>query len=107
VVIKQYPHILKVKRLSESVQDGSANWVSGPALPDIEYKCRLEPRSNSSVLALADGTTVNVQALVYMPNTVQIISPGTSVEIYDGDLQIAKGSVLQFNRGQLNARLWL
>lgn len=92
-----------------TVQDGNGDWVPGE--PEIiEKECRAEASGGNGYINGPTGTKINYGWKVYMPLPADRIQPGTEIEIQDptnADETILKDKVLQFNRGQLNATVWL
>jgi hypothetical protein len=103
-MVMQYPHILTGAFIAQdATRDALGNWVQTGTPTGIMQMCRVERANGFQAIATPDGTNTVFSFVVYMPATAVEIPAGTTVEIAG----IAKGKVLQFLRGQLNARLWL
>jgi hypothetical protein len=105
-MILQYPHILTGSYVAQdATRDATGNWVQTGDATEIMQVCRAERSNGYQAITTnaEDGTNTKFSFVVYMPATAVEIPAGTTVEIAG----IAKGKVLQFLRGQLNARLWL
>jgi hypothetical protein len=107
--MKQYPHKMILTVETGTVQDANGDWV--PGTPEIiEQECRAEPSGGNGYISTPGGTKINYGWIVYMPLPAAKIQPGTIIEVQDpnnADETILKDKVLQFNRSQQNARLWL
>lgn len=103
----QYPHTLQIKTVPQSTKDAKGNYIPGGSPVTTEVKCRVETRGSAGTIITADSKTVLFRCIIYMPYSVPDIQAETTVTVMDGNKQILKGTVLQFARGQLNARIWL
>jgi hypothetical protein len=73
----------------------------------LEYKARIEFGTNSRVMNF-NAQEVLVKAIVYMPLPVSDIANNWAVKVFDADQNVLyNGTVKQFSRGQLNARIWV
>lgn len=109
--MKQYPHYLFVHQVSESYKDDDGNWTEPGESFVLHSMCREEPNGKGNTVNVADGNVVVFASNVFLPKGVESIAVGTNVIICDSndvtDRSRIKGSVLRFNVGQLNAKLWL
>lgn len=108
-MFQQYPHIMVVATvMATTTRDSSGNW-----LPDVAeeepgiIKCRYSTKDGSGYVQSESGTQIGYDAIVYMPLPVNSIPLGASVVITEDGLEIAKGTVKHFHKGQLNARIWI
>ncbi|RPE05552.1 hypothetical protein EGT74_24525 [Chitinophaga lutea] len=106
MVIIQYPHKLMANIVTGSIQDTNGNPVPG-ATETIELTCRAEPNGSGRMIQLANGQNIVYNWIVYMPKGAAVLADGAKVSITQDGRQIAKGQVLRFSKGQLDARLWL
>jgi len=108
-MVKQYPHTIKLYPVKgDSMQDNNGNWITPEDGGEPEsYPCRMEPRSTAGFVTGVDGTQLTYSSIVYMPLSVPDIQVMTRVSIFKGELLVGVGTVKQFSRGQLNARVWL
>ena len=104
-MFRQYPHSITITTLSGSTLDSSGNWTVGTA-QTVTRECRAEVNSKNGLIVAADGTQIRYDWVVYMPKS-DVVTPGSQVEIKDGDRVLCKSIVKQFSQGQLNQRLWL
>lgn len=107
-MINQYPHTAKFTITGSATQDPTTgNWIPGSTIT-FEKKCRAEPAGGNGIIKTSDGANVNFNWVVYFPLPVEKIAEGTVVEVTDEEGEIKlNDKVLRFNRGQLNARIWL
>lgn len=105
-MVKQYPHRLVITTKTGSTQDGNGNWLPGTDTT-IEKGCRAEPNGRNATVNSADGTAIVYDFNVYLPLPIDNIAVGAIAQVYNGDTLLCKSTVKRFNKGQLNARLWL
>jgi hypothetical protein len=109
-MVKQYPHKMILTIIpGGQVQDENGDF--GPASPvTVEKECRADASGGNGYVSGPGGTRINYSYVVYMPLPVDTIETGTLVEVQDpanNNETILRDKVLQFYRGQLNARVWL
>ncbi len=106
-MVVQYPHILKLTALAVSTQDGDGNFSPGGET-ETEYSCRYEPETGSVMIQSLGGTQIAVTGTVYLPLPgINIVAPGTRVQILDGAKVLSNETVKRHSVGQLNQRVWL
>lgn len=104
-MVKQYPHTVIVRTLAaDSVQDANGNWQDA-APAETTSDCRFETNSKNLFIKAQDGTQIVYDGIVY--GQFGPAEPGAEVEVKDGDVTIAKGSVKQYSKGTFNNRIWL
>jgi hypothetical protein len=109
-MVKQYPHFLFVKIVNASVQDG--NWSESSESFGLHSVCREETNGKGSMINGADGKALVFSSNVYLPRGTVRIPEGTEVLITETNdsengVKRIQGSVLKFESGQLNARIWI
>lgn len=103
-MVKQYPHTITAKIVTESHQNENGDWVPGVE-QDRVIKGRAEV--GGRMVQLTDGNQFVYSWVVYMPKGTTPVPPGTAITVtWDGET-LATGNVLLFSQGQLNSRLWL
>lgn len=110
-MIKQYPHFLFVKAVTESTQDGSGNWSSATESWVLHSFCREQSNGKGNVVNGQDGKAIVFASLIHLPSTAVRLKEGTEVLVSEssnpeGIIRIEK-QVLKFDLGQLHNRLWL
>lgn len=105
-MVKRFPHTLVVTVSANSTQDEEGHWTEG-APSTKQFVCRWEANSGGQVIKASDGSQIVFEGTVYLKALDKVIVTGAQVEIKNGSLLIAKGSVKNCAPGQLNARLWL
>jgi hypothetical protein len=105
-MVRRFPHTLILSTVADSTQDASGNWVAGSSSTK-QVPCRYEPNSSSDVIKAQDGQQIVYDGIVYADIMVDTIALGTNLEIKNGAEAIAKGTVKQFHKGQLNTTVWL
>src|SRR5690348_9137036 len=106
-MVTQYPHTITITSVSGNDKDISGNWQKGSA-STFQYSGRFETNSGSNFLTAADGRQVQYSGIIYSSYATPNINIGASVEVVDeSGGPKAKGKVIQFSRGQLNARVWI
>ncbi len=103
----QYPHLIVLTTVSDTVQDAQGNWTAGTVETLEALRCRFEANSKGAMIPSADGTKVDFDGTVYMPLPVLDILPGTKAVVYNNAKVLSNNKIIRFSKGQLNARLWL
>jgi hypothetical protein len=101
-----YPHTVTIRSVGDSTQDGDGNFEPGSD-SSFGFKGRFETNSKSNILTAADGKQIVYSGIVYGKYSTPNIAIGADIEVANDNGPIAKGKVLQFSRGQLNARIWI
>lgn len=105
-MVTQYPHDLTATVMAPATRDDAGNYVPG-ATTILTGKCRVEPNGSGRYIVAADGTQVFFSWMVYMPKNATDIPVGAQVVVTDNGNAKASGTVKQYSKGQLNARVWL
>ncbi len=105
-MVKQYPHKLKASYVNGSLQDTDGNWLTGPDTI-VERPCRAEPNSRNALVTAADGKQIVYEYVLYMQLPMETIPLATELKVYNGEELLCTNTVKRFERGQLNARIWL
>lgn len=108
-MINKRPHILKYSSSTgvNSVKDANGHFTPGASGSEIQVKCRAEANGSGRVIPGQDNISVVYSWVVYFDVDTEKIEYGKPVQIFKDDELIASGSVKMFERGQMNARLWL
>lgn len=110
-MIKQYPHFLFVKQVTESTQDGSGNWSTANESWVLHSFCREQSNGKGNVVNGQDGKAIVFASLIHLPNTAVRLKEETEVLVSESSdisgVTRIKGQVLKFDVGQLHNRLWL
>jgi hypothetical protein len=105
-MVKQYPHTVTIKTMTDATQDANGNMV--PGVPtDLVMTGRYEPANGNGTVEATDGTRINYTGIVYLPLPASSLKPGSPVEVKNGATVLCIGKILRFSLGQLNARIWL
>lgn len=105
-MVTQYPHTLTVTTKVEAARDVNGNWVPGSET-STDYSCRAEPASGNASIPGDDGNRIYYDWTVYLPLPVPDMMNGAVVTVKDGIKVLSNNKIKRFNRGQLNARIWL
>ena len=110
--MKQYPHFLYVKTVTDSERDSmTGNWSDSTESWVLHSICREEPNGKGTVIKSIDGNSIQIASTVYMPKGVEPVAANSEVMVTetesDDGVQRVSGKVLRFNAGQLNCRLWV
>lgn len=109
--MKQYPHFLFIKKVSESVQDASGNWTNESESWSFHSICREQSNGKGATVNSQDAKTIVFSSLVHLPFKSPLINEGTEIFISGKNTTAGvsriKGQVLKFDTGQLHNRLWL
>lgn len=110
-MVKQYPHYLFVRIVSESVQDSDGNWTSSNESWNLHSECREETNGKGNIINGTDGKAIVFSSVIYLPKSTPKIIEGSevmigSIDSNENDVRI-KGTVLKFSEGQLSCRLWV
>lgn len=108
--MKQYPHFLFVKQVTESTQDGSGNWSNASESWVLHSVCREQTNGKGNVVNGQDGKAIIFNSLIHLPLASGLISEGSEVLV--SNTENVSGSriqkqVLKYDVGQLHDRLWL
>lgn len=111
-MIKQYPHFLFVLHQADSVQDeDTGEWIAVAPAWQFHSVCREEPNGKGSVVNGTDGKAIVFASTVFMPISAARIKESTEVLVSESNdvagISRIKGTVLKFDQGQLNRRLWV
>lgn len=108
--MKQYPHFMFVKKVSESVQDADGNWTSQTAFWEFISICREQTNGKGSVINSQDGKAITFNSVVHLPLSDKILKEGTEILVSNtnntNEVRIQK-QLLKFDKGQLHNRVWL
>jgi len=109
--MKQYPHFLFVKQVSESVQDANGNWSKPTENWVFHAICREQTNGKGSLVSGQDGKAIVFSSVVHLPLNTQRVIEGSEVLVselndYNGPVRIQK-QVLKYDLGQLHSRLWV
>lgn len=109
--MKQYPHFLFVKVVTESVEDDDGNWSASSENWAIHSICREQSNGKGNVVNGQDGKAIVFSALVHLPLGTNRLAEGTEVLVSEKSLSSGivriKGQILKFDAGQLHNRLWV
>lgn len=108
--MKQYPHSLYVKQVSESTQDRYGNWSPATESWVFHSVCREQPSGRENVINGQDGKAIVFSSVIHMPTSANKIKTNTEVLVTENDDQGAvriQGQALKFDVGQLHNRLWV
>lgn len=110
-MVRQYPHTLYGESLSaNSTRDGDGNWNSQSALTEELSSCREESDGRGREVQGADGKFHRYSSIIYLPKSCPDIEFGRKVFVKDtmsSTIYRATGSVIKFERNQLNCRIWI
>jgi len=106
MVIKQYPHSIKISEYSEPFIDGDGNPQDSALNVVFSGACRAEVNGTGDLVRGDDGSELNYAFNVYLPKMVIDIASNSQVEIVI-DNKIVKGIVKRHSNGMLNSRLWV
>lgn len=108
--MKQYPHFLYVKQVTESSQDADGNWSTPSESWVFHSVCREQTNGKGTVVNGQDGKAIVFSAVIHLPLESSFISAGTEVIVCntnnETDIRIEK-QALKYDAGQLHHRLWL
>jgi len=109
--MKQYPHYLYIRVVGASVQDGEGNWTTPSDSWVLHSACREETNGKGSVINSQDGKSILFSSTVYLPKIAPRVNEGTEVQVREsieatGFVRIQK-TILKFENGQLNCKVWL
>ena len=108
--MKQYPHFLFVKVVTESTQDDSGNWSTASENWVLHSVCREQTNGKGSLVNSQDGKAIVFTSLIHLPLASGFISEGSEVLVSntesENNVRIQK-QVLKYDSGQLHDRLWL
>lgn len=102
----RHPHTVTVNGAAVSTLDDNGNWIAGSPDDALVLVGRYEPQTNAAISG-TDGSIIKVNGIVYLPQTAPKLNIGASVVVMNGAEQVAKATVKQFERSQINARIWL
>lgn len=110
-MVSQYPHILKFEAVTAGdpyKDDNGDIIVPKGTKTTIELKCRFEPNSTGKTIISNNGQSKIYNWDIYMPLFQPDVPNGIEIKgfLLDGSLK-ASGTVLRFDRGQMNARAWV
>lgn len=106
-MIDQRPHVLQYAVISPGYEDKNGDFHPG----DIEFKgnipCRFETDGRTEI-RFDDGSVNICRYVVYLNHGCRKFTKGETIKLFDeyGEMVI-ETRVLDFHRGQLNARLWV
>lgn len=102
------PHRLKYEVVTEGYEDENGDYHEGESHFEGDIECRYERDGKPTEYAFDDGTTAVSHYIVYLDKDCKVFNRGDVIRLYDekGELFTEK-RVLEFSRGQLNARLWV
>lgn len=109
-MVVQYPNkILIHSKTSNSTQNEQGDWVvpqeEVPA--PVELPCRIELRSSAGYITSTDGKLIEFQSIIYLPLPMPDVSIDQTISVKNGEVIRFVGTVKQFSKGQLNARIWI
>lgn len=109
--MKQYPHFLFVKIVTESTQDDSGNWSDATESWVLNSVCREQSNGKGSVVNGPDGKAIIFTSVIHLPLSANILIEGTEVFVSETNSSLGivriKGQILKYNVGQLHNRLWV
>lgn len=109
-MVAQYPDkILVHSNASNSTQNEQGDWVipQEDAPAPLEMPCRVELRSSAGYISSADGKLIEFQSIIYLPLPTPEVYIDQTISVKNGDVIKLTGTVKQFSKGQLNARIWI
>jgi hypothetical protein len=109
----QYPHYLyRIANSTESSKDADGNYIEPETTIEFLSICREETDGRGREFKATDGNVIKSTSVIYFPKSDIEIKDGETVLIsnqpdtLEENIRI-KGTVLKFDKGQLNSRLWL
>lgn len=106
--MKRYPHILYRQRVEESTVDAQGNYVNSESPTWVMLgTCREQPNSAGKSIS-GDGDSYVFRSLVYLPGVPLDVASGDRIQVrHEGGSIRTEGDVIRYERGQINARIWL
>ncbi|WP_316851162.1 hypothetical protein [Pedobacter agri] len=105
----QYPNTLKVSYLAgAALKDENGDWIGGNTPEVIIYpESREQPNSKGAYVNGPDGKKIEFSSLIFVKGKIDGVPVGSSVEVFDGDHSILKGTVLKFSSNVFHSRIWV
>lgn len=103
------PHRLQYQVTTEGYQDENGDYHEGESHFEGDIPCRYEPNGGEAkVYVFDDGTTSVYRYIVYLNNNCKNFKYNDVIKLFDKNgKEIIQAKVLGFQRGQLNAKLWV
>lgn len=106
-MLKLRPHILQYEVKSNGHEDENGDWHPGTSSFEGNIPCRYELNGKANTITFEDGSSYAYQYMVYLNQNCKSLSYGDTVRILKEGVVVCTKKVQGFNRGQLNAKLWL
>lgn len=109
MIVSFRPHTLSYQITTEGREDENGDFHPGETSFAGEIPCRCEPNGGKAeVIVFDDGTTSVYRYIIYMDRDCKEFKKDEKVRVSrkDGSV-LVEAKVLGFQRGQLNARIWV
>lgn len=108
--MRQYPHFMFVRSVSEATQDAEGNWTGTTNNWVLHSVCREQTNGKGSLVNGQDGKAILFTSVIHLPMNSGFIAEGSEVLVSstdsENDVRIQK-QVLKYDSGQLHDRIWL
>ncbi|MDD3404971.1 MAG: hypothetical protein PHH23_01715 [Paludibacteraceae bacterium] len=101
------PHILEFGAIVPGHEAENGDYIGETIIYQGNMPCRAVSNGKATSIALEDGTSFTYQYVVYLNQNCREFEIGEQVRIRQGLRLIIDGRVQGFDRGQLNAKLWV
>lgn len=108
--MKQYPHFLFTKQVTESSQDADGNWSTPTESWVFHSICRDQTNGKGAVINGQNGTSILFASLVHLPLNSPNLSENIEVIVSESnpmDKIRIQNNILKYDVGQLHDRIWL
>ena len=103
---KQYPYTLQLLPDNAVIKDENGDFVDSSTEWETVCSCRDEAGRNYTVQT-PDGVGYVATVLIHCPKGQQVIQPGTTIRVMDGEITRASGKVIVSRKEKFHTRLWL
>jgi hypothetical protein len=102
----QYPYTLQILPKQEVIKDANGDFMDVDTAWETLGKCRDEAGRNYKVNS-PDGVGYVATVLIFAPKGTDVIAPGATVRVMDGDICRATGKVIISRKEFFHTRIWL